>query len=331
MSKRNFDVSVVIPCYNSATRLPATLQHLEAQITPDITWELILVDNRCTDSTAETATKLWGRIDVPLRVVKEDKQGLVHARRCGFESARGWLIIACDDDNWLCSEYVRQMFLRFSGNDKLGVACGSGEVVSDVGIPTWFCDHEGKYACGSPPNEEAVWGAGMTTKKSIWLMVEKSKLPVLLVGRTGGSLSSGEDGEYCSKVRLLGYETRSYSDLTYKHFMEPSRLSRGYLKKLYFAFGNCSVLNREYDILERKLSGKKIKFFDRLPLPLICILGVLRGWLMKIGLYNPSGAFSDKDVLQARVAGVSAQCWDLFISGRAFFIRRNLRRALAKV
>ena len=330
MSKRDIDVSVVIPCYNSATRIPATLQHLEAQITPGINWELILVDNRCTDSTGETATKLWGRVDVPIRVVKEDKQGLVHARRCGFESARGWLIIACDDDNWLCSEYILQMFSRFSANEKLGVACGSGEVVSDVGIPTWFGDHEGKYACGSPPNEEAVWGAGMTTRKSIWLMVENSKFPVLLVGRTGSSLSSGEDGEYCSKVRLLGYETRSYVDLTYKHFMEPSRLTREYLKKLYFAFGNCSVLNREYDLLERRICGKKISFSDRLPLPLICVMGVLLGWFMRIGIYNPSGAYLDKDVLQARVAGVSSQCWDLFISGRAFFIRRSLRRALIK-
>lgn len=53
-------VSVVICCYNSTSRLEATLSHLARQrITQQLDWEVIIVDNGSDDATAELAYRLW--------------------------------------------------------------------------------------------------------------------------------------------------------------------------------------------------------------------------------------------------------------------------------
>lgn len=51
-------VSIVICCYNSASRLPETLQHIaEQEVAANISWEVIVVDNASTDNTQEIAKK----------------------------------------------------------------------------------------------------------------------------------------------------------------------------------------------------------------------------------------------------------------------------------
>jgi len=61
MNKQSKDgISVVICCYNSASRLPATLQHIaEQSLDSEILWEIIIVDNASTDNTAEIASTYW--------------------------------------------------------------------------------------------------------------------------------------------------------------------------------------------------------------------------------------------------------------------------------
>lgn len=67
-------VSVVIPSYNGADRLPATLAHIAAQrVPPGLEWEVVLVDNASSDGTAEAARGRHPR-----------------RRRCGSLVSRAW-------------------------------------------------------------------------------------------------------------------------------------------------------------------------------------------------------------------------------------------------
>ena len=76
-------VSVVICCYNSAERLPETLHRISRQALPEqFSWEVIVVDNASTDSSAEVAVRLWstyGR-QVPFKVVTQRIPGVSAAR-----------------------------------------------------------------------------------------------------------------------------------------------------------------------------------------------------------------------------------------------------------
>ncbi|MFH1085728.1 MAG: glycosyltransferase family 2 protein [Chloroflexota bacterium] len=80
-------VSVVVPCYNEEQGIAATLTGMPALVD-----EVVVVDNNCTDRTAEVATRLGAR------VVCERTQGYGAAFKTGFRSAEGDIIVTMDGD-----------------------------------------------------------------------------------------------------------------------------------------------------------------------------------------------------------------------------------------
>jgi glycosyltransferase involved in cell wall biosynthesis len=90
--------------------LDQTLAEMQLLQLPDgVEWEVLVVNNRCTDDTDEVIGRHSGRL--PLRRLFEPRQGHCNARNCAIESARGDLIVWTDDDvlvqpRWLL-EYVR--------------------------------------------------------------------------------------------------------------------------------------------------------------------------------------------------------------------------------
>ena len=49
-------VTVAICCYNSSARIAETLRHLSLQrLSENIPWEVLIIDNACTDDTVEVA------------------------------------------------------------------------------------------------------------------------------------------------------------------------------------------------------------------------------------------------------------------------------------
>jgi len=80
-------VSVVIPCYNEEDGIRVTLADM-----PDLVDEVIVVDNNCTDRTAEVAAAMGAK------VVVESKPGYGAAYKAGFGAATGDIIITMDGD-----------------------------------------------------------------------------------------------------------------------------------------------------------------------------------------------------------------------------------------
>src|SRR6185437_8424396 len=105
-------ISVIICCYNSATRLPETLKHLAAQHCPELNWELLIIDNASSDATSAEAPALWMQFGstVPMRVIPEPTAGLSHARNKGVAEARHELILFCDDDNHFAPDYLHRAY-----------------------------------------------------------------------------------------------------------------------------------------------------------------------------------------------------------------------------
>src|SRR5262245_60915563 len=171
----NTGVSVVICCHNSAKRLPETLAHLAAQDVPvSMPWEVIVVDNCSTDGTSEVASRTWvSRVPVPLRVVKEERPGLSHARRRGFDEAQYGIISYVDDDNWLAKTWVRVAAELMEKHSNLGACGGQSEAVCEVAAPAWFNETQCSYAVGQQAAKAGdiawtrgfLWGAGLTVRR----------------------------------------------------------------------------------------------------------------------------------------------------------------------
>ena len=142
-------VSVVICTYNGAGRLPQCLNAL-SKCAFESDGEVIVVDNNSTDYAAAVAASHWATIDsapVPLRIVKEAKQGLTWARRAGAQAAHYDLIIYCDDDNLLDPDYVSAA-IKLMRDPEVGAASGIARPVSSAAFPAWFYTFADDYSVG---------------------------------------------------------------------------------------------------------------------------------------------------------------------------------------
>ena len=234
-------ISVIICCYNSAARLPATLEHMAAQQTAGFEWEVVVVDNNSTDGTTEVAYREWQRhgLAVPLRVVPEPRPGLVFAREKGLASIRHELILFCDDDNWLDKNYIGTAHALMQ-DETIGVLGGLSLPVADVALPAWFAAFGYAYACGPQAEQDGdvsadrlfIAGAGMVTRRKIYRQLADLHFASQLTGRTGADLSSGEDTEFSIVAALLGYRLVYSSRLVLQHYMDAKRLTWAYFLKL---------------------------------------------------------------------------------------------------
>jgi len=89
-------ISVVVPSYEGAARLPATLDALAASA-PGVRFEVIVVDDGSRDGTAAAAGAFRKRL--PLRVLRhEANRGRAAACNTGLRVAGGAVVLLLDDD-----------------------------------------------------------------------------------------------------------------------------------------------------------------------------------------------------------------------------------------
>lgn len=86
-------VSVIIPCYNRASLIGATIQNmLEQTLPPD---EIIVVDDGSTDNSVEIIKSFGSRI----KLIQQTNQGPGAARNAGLRLSKGELIQFMDSDD----------------------------------------------------------------------------------------------------------------------------------------------------------------------------------------------------------------------------------------
>ncbi len=93
-------VSVIIPCYNYAAYMAATIDSALNQSYPNV--EVIVIDDGSTDHTAEVAASYAGRISY----YYQSNRGLSAARNAGFRKASGSFVVFIDADDKLAPDYI---------------------------------------------------------------------------------------------------------------------------------------------------------------------------------------------------------------------------------
>jgi len=325
-------ISVIICCYNSEVRIGLTLESLLAQqFQSAVSWEVVLIDNNCTDKTVEVAQRAWGASSIPLRVVEECTPGLSAARDCGVVESKGEYILFCDDDNWLDPDYL-QSALDFM-DDALDYAAigGWGDVVSDPGVsmPVWFEEFETKYACGKTGSEgdvDTLVGAGMFIRKKALLGLSEAGFKSLLSDRKGNALSSGGDLELSLALRLIGWKLYFSEDLYFKHYMPAGRLTEDYLVRMCHGHALSRPVIGEYGRL-LTLQYPHGQFLRKLvPFWLLAVYRLLRG---RLGLLRKRGNNLAASVQYAIESATNQQYRKLLLTGQAFGLRQKVKRNLS--
>ncbi len=272
------------------------LEHLMSQqVDPSINWEVIVVDNASTDNTAEVARRSWTRNEVSLKIFHESNPGLSNARSRGLKETSYSVVSFIDDDNWVENQWVQKVHDWFAEDDKIGLLGGRGEAVFEGERPEWFTIKQRSYAVGPQAKQTgqvngALYGAGLTIRKIVWEHLKSSGFKFILSGRKGKSLTSGEDSELCSAVKLLGYQLFYDEDLHFYHFMPKERLNWPYLIKLSKAFGRSDpIINIYRSVLNGYRGYHKFIRENILGIVLYAIFQVIRsspGYLRVLLFYN---------------------------------------------
>jgi glycosyltransferase involved in cell wall biosynthesis len=210
-------------------------------------WELIVVDNA-------SVPPLHDSIDLHghdgLRIVREERLGLTHARLRGLAEASGEILVFVDDDNLLDDAYLRFAAEAMSGDLTLGAIGGKSIARYDAPPPPWFSEIGIDLACRDlgETAQYASWegldrvqqtypacapiGAGLVIRRALFAAYASAaeESPERLgLGRRGADLASGEDNDIVMTVLENGWRVAYLPQLQLEHVIPAGRLTRDYL------------------------------------------------------------------------------------------------------
>lgn len=107
-----FSISVIIPVLNEENHISPCLDSILSQTRRHI--EVIVVDNGSSDGTVELVEK-FVKMDNRVRLIREDKKGIVVAKNRGIKEARGKVIAFTDADCVAVVSWLGSLIKHFQG------------------------------------------------------------------------------------------------------------------------------------------------------------------------------------------------------------------------
>jgi glycosyltransferase involved in cell wall biosynthesis len=239
------DVSACICTYNRKERLGDALASLaQVRLPAGVGFEVVVVDNNSSDGTAETVADATAE-GFSYRYVMEPRQGLSHARNRAIAEARGRLIAFLDDDVVVEKDWLQKLVLAFSVEPMPAAVGGRALLDAERALPRWWHDDfagpaghfdRGDSVLRSDKGYRGMIGIGANLAFDRRVFDRYGEFRSDL-GRTGTSLAMGEELELLERLRRGG-ETLVYDpSVVVRHRPDLVRLSRSYLRRWYFQFG----------------------------------------------------------------------------------------------
>jgi glycosyltransferase involved in cell wall biosynthesis len=234
--------TVALCTHNHADRLVRTLRDLEALKMPKAKWELLVIDNGCSDGTPALLNGYTWPAGWTVRVVREDNLGLSNARNRAAAEARGEYIIFIDDDetpdaDWLCA-YERLI------EGKRPDAFGSRiRVLFEDERPAWlqdellgFLGEVNRFDEVTPLREPDTYFFGGNFGCRTALVTPLGGFDPML-GRKGSVNIGGEEIDFYRRLLAHGHRVWWTPDAVIHHRIQAAKLNRKYFLDLHFRQG----------------------------------------------------------------------------------------------
>jgi len=116
-------ISIIIPAYNEALRLPERLQNLASTLPLSYPVEIIVVDDGSSDATAEV-TRLTSKTFPQISCISYTRnQGKGKAVRTGMLAAQGEYVVFSDADNTFTPQHIESLIAKLKAENKVVIAC----------------------------------------------------------------------------------------------------------------------------------------------------------------------------------------------------------------
>jgi glycosyltransferase involved in cell wall biosynthesis len=236
-------ITVAICTHDNAEVLDRCLRKLARQRVYGHSWELLVVDNRSSDATPEVLRR-WQASGTfrAMRVVREEQLGLSNARRTAIREARADLIAFIDDDCFLRPGWISAAIEFARRNPRAGAFGGEVRIrwdtpPAEIGVQSeWALARQllGKrpMKISGPP----LVGAGIVIRREALIesgWIERAQF----MGRTGKSLTSGDDAEISFRVRAAGWDLWYTPTMKIDHVLAAWRSDFDYLARLHYGIG----------------------------------------------------------------------------------------------
>jgi glycosyltransferase involved in cell wall biosynthesis len=245
------DLTLLIPTHNNARVLNRALEAIAGQqVESAISWEVLIVDNNCTDDTVARVRRFQMNQAIPIvRLIREPSQGVGYARRLGMIESHGKLIAFVDDDCFLAADWIERAVEFATAHPDAGAFGGRNELEWEQ-TPTDLCVAYGaslaRQDFGNEPRRMPArgrpmpCGAGLVLRREALLQSGYLNSGVL-VGRDPVRLGAGEDTEIVLHIRRAGWQVWYTPTLRLRHFVPAWRMSIPYLCRLHRGFGRAEV------------------------------------------------------------------------------------------
>ncbi|MDG5469930.1 glycosyltransferase family 2 protein [Deltaproteobacteria bacterium IMCC39524] len=239
-------LSIVVCTYNRYELLRCCLESLVDQSLSTGLYEVVIVDNNSTDDTQLIAADFAGRYN-NFRVVSEEKQGLSHARNCGWRTSSGRFVAFIDDDAKAEPEWCERILHAFETVQPQPTAVG-GEIRPwyQCTPPAWFVDDFEIRTWGDEAGFMAKTSGGFSGSNMAFLRDVLEKLNGFSpeFGMVGKSLGMGEEADLFLRLKrdnhLLWYDPR----IRVEHWTPKRNMRVSYRLKRLYAAGSARYLRQ---------------------------------------------------------------------------------------
>jgi len=250
-------ISVIICTWNRAALLDHTLTEMrKLTIPPGVEWELIVVNNNCSDNT-DTVIARHGAY-LPIRRLFEGTPGKSFAANLAISQAKGSLLLWTDDDVLVDPDWLAAYVKAAEEWPDVMYFGGSVEPWFAVEPPKWISRNltllNAVYAIrriGTVPRPvdelEFPFGVNMAMKRQVFDTISFDTR----IGPRGSDQVHREDMELIGLMKRHGYQGRWVPTASLRHYIPAERLTYSYIWRWQFDEGR--TVQRLQDLEDTKL------------------------------------------------------------------------------
>ena len=237
-------ITLIICTYNREKYIRPLLESIAKNDYPTADYEIVLVDNNCTDHTREVCEAFAeAHPEIIFRYVVEPEQGLSAARNKGIKEAKGDIIIYVDDDALVDSDYIRQYAEHFAANPDTMAAGGPIEPLYETEEPSWMSPYTKALLTAwmnygnkvrEYPKGRYPGGGNAAYLKEVFDRVGVFNTEL---GRKGNLLLASEEKDIFDKMKVLGMKVLYLPNPVLHHCIPQTKLEEDYFNRLTLQIG----------------------------------------------------------------------------------------------
>ena len=237
-------LSVLICTYNREKYIGPLLESIAANDLPKSEYEIVLVDNNCTDNTRSVCEAFAkAHKDVVFHYFVETEQGLSAARNKAIKEAKGDVLVYIDDDALVDSWYLRTIAEYMSAHPEISAVGGPIIPLYETAEPKWMTRFTKELLCGylyfgdkerTFPGKRYPGGGNAAYRAEVF---KKVGLFNTNLGRKGNGLMGSEEKDIFDKMKSQGMQFMYLPKMILHHIIPQKKLERDYFDRLTYQIG----------------------------------------------------------------------------------------------